>query len=374
MSRGAFYNEHDPHAAAWLRRLIKAGHIAPGVVDSRSILALKPSDLDGFTQVHFFAGIGGWSYALRLAGWPDDRPVWTGSCPCQPFSSAGKGQGLEDDRHLWPVFFDLIREHRPHAIFGEQVSSPNGLEWFDVVSSDLEGAGYAVGALDTCAASVGAPHRRQRLYFRGHTDGGATREHADVVPGDEGQHGERATLRRDGLEHPSPARRVGYSDGEREGSKPGASRGADPELGRGLGAIIVADSPRERSNRGEASTEPNGGASAEECGSLERLADSNANGCELQRTAWVHGQGASGDDTTRRGPLQPWASFDWVLCNDPSGSRWRPIEPGTFPLADGVPEFVGRLRGYGNAIVPQLAAEFVSASMEALGLKADPIT
>lgn len=80
----AYYNENDPFAAAWLRRLIEAGEIAPGVVDERSIVDVQPQDLSSYTQCHFFAGIGGWSLALRFAGWPDDRPVWTGSCPCQP--------------------------------------------------------------------------------------------------------------------------------------------------------------------------------------------------------------------------------------------------------------------------------------------------
>ena len=64
----AYYNEIDPYAAQWLRNLIAAGHIAPGVVDERSIEDVHPSDLRGFEQCHFFAGIGVWSLALRRAG------------------------------------------------------------------------------------------------------------------------------------------------------------------------------------------------------------------------------------------------------------------------------------------------------------------
>ena len=161
----AYYNEIDKFAAQWLRNLITAGHIAPGVVDERSIVDVRPADLAGFTQCHFFAGIGVWSYALRLAGWPDDRPVWTESCPCQPFSAAGKGEGTDDARHLWPEWFRLIRECRPVAIFGEQVSAAIRHSWLDLVSTDLEGIDYAVGAAVMGAHSVGAPHIRQRLYF-----------------------------------------------------------------------------------------------------------------------------------------------------------------------------------------------------------------
>jgi DNA (cytosine-5)-methyltransferase 1 len=161
----AYYNEHDAFAAQWLRNLIAAGHIAPGDVDERSICDVQPADLAGYRQCHFFAGIGVWSHALRSAGWSDDREVWTGSCPCQPFSAAGKRGGIADERHLWPEFFRLIAERRPNVVFGEQVASPDGLAWLDAVSSDMEGAGYAFGAVDTCAAGFGAPHIRQRLYF-----------------------------------------------------------------------------------------------------------------------------------------------------------------------------------------------------------------
>lgn len=157
MSR-ALYIEIDPFAADWLRNLIGAGLIAPGDVDERSIVDIRPSELIRYTQVHAFAGIGIWSLALREAGWPDNRGIWTGSCPCQPFSSAGRRGGFDDERHLWPAFFHLIQECRPSVIVGEQVASPDGLQWLDLVSSDMEGAGYAFGASDLCAAGACADY------------------------------------------------------------------------------------------------------------------------------------------------------------------------------------------------------------------------
>ena len=160
-----YYNEIDKYAAQWLRNLIEARHIPNGEVDDRSISDVRPSDLVGYTQCHFFAGIGGWSLAIRLAGWPDDRPVWTGSCPCQPFSVAGAGHGVADERHLWPHWFHLIRALRPDTIFGEQVEAAINHGWLDLVQDDLEGEGYALAPVGIPAAGVGAPHIRQRLWF-----------------------------------------------------------------------------------------------------------------------------------------------------------------------------------------------------------------
>ena len=185
----AYYNEIEPYAAQWLRNLIAAGHIAPGEVDERSIRDVAPEDVAGFDQAHFFAGIGIWSHALRLAGWPDDQPVWTGSCPCQPFSAAGKQLGTDDERHLWPDFARLIRECSPPVVFGEQVASALGRDWLISVRVDLEALGYAVAAADLGAASVGAPHIRQRLWWVGQPTsgrcerGGHQPTHRVPVPG-----------------------------------------------------------------------------------------------------------------------------------------------------------------------------------------------
>lgn len=212
----AYYNEIDPYAAQWLRNLIAAGHIAPGEVDERSIVDVQPDDLKGFTQCHFFAGIGGWSLALRVAGWDDSRPVWTGSCPCQPFSAAGKQEGFEDPRHLWPQFKRLIEKRLPPVVFGEQVASAT--DWLGLVRCDLDTVGYAVGAIPVEAACAGADHLRDRFWFVADYDlqrpseereqrggqlggaGGSSKDHVWTVP-------DMPRQRRNGLEDtPEPAR------------------------------------------------------------------------------------------------------------------------------------------------------------------------
>jgi len=161
----AYYNENDPYAAQWLRGLIAFDHIPDGWVDERDIRDVPASDLHGFDQHHFFAGVGGWPEALYLAGWPANRPVWTGSCPCQGFSEAGQRRGFDDERHLWPDWFRLIRERRPPIVFGEQVPEAITLGWLDEVSNDLQSADYAIGAAVLSACLVEAPQERERLWF-----------------------------------------------------------------------------------------------------------------------------------------------------------------------------------------------------------------
>lgn len=183
----AYYNENNPYAAQWLRNLISAGVIAAGDVDYRSIDDVSAGDISGYTQCHFFAGAGGWSYALRLAGWPDAEPVWTGSCPCQPWSKTGRRGGAGDHRHKWPAWFRLISECRPATIFGEQVAG--AWVWIDGVFADLENIGYACGAADLPAACVGAVQDRPRLWFLAHAEGQRRKSWSGLRQGDAEQDG-----------------------------------------------------------------------------------------------------------------------------------------------------------------------------------------
>jgi len=334
-----YYNDNCPQVCAWIRQLMFDGLIPYGVVDSRSILDVQPADLEGFTQCHFFCGIAGWAYALKLAGWPSTRPVWTGSPPCQPFSAAGKLEGKEDARHLGPKLISLVGACRPPVLFGEQVASAAVFgksakrvggepewSWLDDLSDRLEAIHYAVGASDIPAAGVGAPHIRQRTFF------GAVRLADSSVRGCEprernsgicvSDNGAGATAVQSGTQ--SASVRLADSSGERCGKARSGSRRSAQRIGDG--------------------------------GQPERLADS---------------QSPSGTDHGG------WDDVDWLFCRD---GKWRPVKSSVQRLADGLPgsvvpcgahsplaqstkeaRRVMRLRGYGNAIVPQAAALFIKA-------------
>jgi len=300
----AYYNEHDPYAAQWLRNLISSGHIAPGYVDQRSIEDVVPSELAEYTQCHFFAGIGVWSLALRRAGWPDDKPVWTGSCPCQPFSTAGKGGGFDDERHLWPAWHNLIAQRPPEVVFGEQVASPDGYAWLDLVQTDMEAAGYAFGPVVLPAAGVGAPHGRHRIFF--------------VADANKQQWDRRRDIRETGRAESSVS----------------------------VCSVWMADAnmPKQDSGRTPSGEQPICDERDECTGAMEHAESEQERVSRLARE--------------RRATGGYWADADWIPCR---GGKWRPIEPGTFPLAHGVAARMDKLRAFGNAISPQVAEAFIRA-------------
>ena len=298
-----YYNEFDPFAVKWLRELIKQGHIADGIVDDRSILDVEAKDLEGFTQHHFFAGIGGWSAALRLAGWADNRQICTASLPCQPFSVAGQNLGKNDERHLLPHFMQLVRQYgKFDTIMGEQVEGSIRHGWVDDLQTNMAAEEYTTGAVVLGAHSVSAPHKRQRLYWI--------------------------------------CERLENSLGER---RCGWDVRCDESNQRGFESKDEATRPCNTS-----------------CVSM---ADSCSCRCKGQRTLGrpLHTE-KGGERQDNRTIYVDWLDSRIVKCRD---GKYRPIptQPEIFPLANGVSNRVGTLRGAGNAIVPQVAAEVIKAYM-----------
>lgn len=399
-----YYNENDPNAAAWLMALIEDGLIPEGHVDVRSITDVSAAELVGYVQCHFFAGIGGWPLALQIAGWPRDRRIWTGSCPCQPFSAAGRQAGEKDERHLWPVFSKLIEAGKPPVVAGEQVASKLGRSWLAGVFADLEGMGYRRAGANLCSAGVGSPNIRQRLFWLGDSD-------MHECHGSERGKAEEAAGRRDDQEcadrrRASESARTGISVGlgianssvakfaERIGAMPNQEEGTRSRYksyGSGdAGRLADSTAQRERSGESEGDIKSrlvmdgaeSGGNSDDhgEVGVAHRMGDSNEQGLE--------GRGERGERAGELSAWQasPWSEYDIARCRDgkarriPKGS----LESNVQFLADGISSKVADLwhqgyplawqkiesrvpllKGLGNAINPFVAAEFIRAYMEA---------
>lgn len=362
MNSVAYYNEKEPYCCDYLENLIATGLLPVGVVDRRPIQEVTADDLEPYTQCHFFAGIGGWPLALRLAGWTDDQPVWTGSCPCQPFSVAGSRQRHNDERHLWPYFRDLAAVGNPPVLFGEQVASKDGREWLTGVRLDLEEMGYAVGAADLCAAGIGAdcevglvrggeiewedaicgpPHIRQRLYWVA----------------------DRAVHRCDEVRTDSRGRGEGNDTQKRSSGL--ALRGIDSHGAPGY----ISGLPNPIGERLEGRTQK---PARQEFQTAERGCNDGVLGLGNSTEGRWARENWSGVEKQRSGErrhLGNWSDFDVLDCLDGKARR---TQSGLFPLAHGVPARVGKLRAYGNAIVPELAAEFVRAFMETMGRSPEP--
>lgn len=379
----AYYNEHDPKAAAWLRELILDKQIAPGDVDERDIRDILPSDLDGYSQCHFFAGIGGWSRALRLIDWPDTKPIWTGSCPCQPFSAAGGRAGMADERHLWPAFHWLIRQCRPGVVVGEQVESAVRHGWLDLVSGDLEAEDYAVGAVVLGAHSVGRPHLRQRLWWIGCllADSQGKDRQVSILSGQQGDPFPESggpsgpvgvalgDTSRAGQQNPRSTPPYEAADGRARWIEQSAD--GDYVVGCGGSGSRVADPDGGQSRNGGLQRSRRHRQQSEDEGVVAGMAFSE----RIQYDRIRHEGRGWGESPNSRA-----SDWSWLPCLD---GTFRPTERGLQPLVaklprgvvpsgdPGLAEYANatsearimRLRGYGNAIVPEVAAAFLEAAL-----------
>lgn len=427
MTPRAYYNEHEPFAAHVLRELIKENVIAPGEVDTRSIVDVRPDDLRGFTQCHFFAGGGLWSLAARNAGWSDSRPLWTGSCPCQPFSVAGMGAGVDDPRHLWPHFHRLIAGRRPEIVAGEQVAGKAGYGWLDGVRSDLESEGYACEAFDIPACAVDAPHIRQRLYWAAERVaepdgcvGGRRSDEPERRPEGRNAHrriGERVAQgnsdgegrlqserslaefgRRLGDAGTSDGRGVALGDpyrarrGEYGGTEPVPSQLASAECAGGFaraeGVGLAHSECIEGGERYDADMLGRRAGDAEQAGMggrgdgvrqahsrddgtrsfLGQTEDRGRKGMDAGAEGIRRGDGTSLPSRaySRNSSIRNgsfWSDHEWRIGADGKARR---VKPGLRLLDSGLAGRVGGLRIGGNGIVAPLATEFLGALMDVL--------
>jgi len=413
----AYYNEHDAYCAQWLRNLISAGHIPDGDVDERSITEVKANEIKEYDQWHFFAGLGGWGYAARLAGIGETSGVLTGSPPCQPFSNAGKRQGYADERHLAPVWLDLVAALRPAWVFGEQVAAAiRKDDWLDDLLNALETEGYTTGASVLPACSVGAPHIRQRLWVvarlgnakRGRPEGWNQPEGRSKATWKGQRNGGVADTKRQQThqeqQRPAETKRErsadsfsgrvldsGLADTEDRNGRAGQH---NDETERQQGDGQPSGHHRDRGladadgsgRQQEQSSQPTGiqrkkyskakqrQKSCDNGASIGGLADPTITGRETfsgdrirnaraasETPAVAHNSGYGRGSANQAG----WDDPDWLYCRD---GKWRPVESGTFPLANGIPARVGRLRAYGNAIVPQVAAKVITEAMSTFAL------
>jgi DNA (cytosine-5)-methyltransferase 1 len=370
-----YYNDNDPRVCAWTEELIKAGLIADGKVDCRSIVEVTADDLKGFTQCHFFNGISGWAHALDLAGWSRERPVWCASLPCQPFSCAGARKGEKDERHLWPEFYRLIRECRPAVVFGEQVEGAVKLGWIDRVQADLEAEGYACGYHVLGSHSVGAPHRRQRLYWvadavlNGHESQGQPRQELDSA--------RRGVPSR--MAHPNG--RI-PCDGEIQRSGEHAERDQDGGAGGGMGD--TPDFRLQGAGRGQTGEQDRESTPRRRPAHKGRLVNPNSQRCNRQPIHLCRGKSRQAmPEVAGAGGAGFWDNSIWLPCSDgkarrcpesvfqrvvtrlPGGLDLDGAESG-FPLCEKIQGRVMLLRGFGNAINPYQAAEFVKAYLEVI--------
>jgi DNA (cytosine-5)-methyltransferase 1 len=271
--------------------------------------------------------------ALRLAGVPDEFPLWTGSCPCQPFSVAGQQKGFADERHLWPIWAKLIAQSRPAIVLGEQVAG--AAAWLRLVRGDLEAVGYAVGAIPVEAASAGAYHLRDRFWFVAYSESEQAR--AARQPWQCGDVDDAARLAE---REPFGQTDASTNEGQTRRVPVGAGGAGS------AGALADDDDDDERLQGRRLQSERTDQQPARPDGMAD--ADGGNPGAERQQR--------SGEQR-----LKPEdGSLGWVVGAD---GKSRCVKSGIRLLAHGVFARASKLRAYGKAIDLRPAAAFIEAAL-----------
>mgnify|MGYP003655365074 CR=1 FL=1 len=315
--------------------------------------------------------------------------IITGGFPCQPFSVAGKQKGTSDDRHLWPEMFRIIKAFKPRFVIGENVRGIVNIQdgvVFETVCTDLESEGYEVQPFNIPAASVGAPHRRERIWFIAVREDVGNSEYngsptSEIGRGNEKINGGTEERQNKSFEFERTSRsedngnvsenvantengRGQPSQSERwEGTERGSinSRGIEGERKNFSGTEDVANAKsissdgREIGQHSEESREKRkigievGGVSSDR----QKLANTDSE--RLERLGQSRSQfNETSSSTSRSEERQGQVDQGW----------WS-VEPNVGRVAHGVSGRVHRLKGLGNSIVPQIAEEIGRAIIKA---------
>ena len=271
-----------------------------------------------------FCDIEPWSRKILAKHWPDvkiakdvkelandpdglipDCDILSCGYPCQPFSVAGKQRGEEDDRHIWPEIFTIIQAKRPTWIVCENVYGHISMG-LDTVLSDLETEGYSCQPFIVPACAVNAPHRRDRLWIVAHTN----------------SHG-----------------------------KPNGSINEEKRSRQ-----LVGDTENDRCNRGSASARREGAQNkqVEQFSVRGKLSRSSENVAYTDNKR-SQGRLSGGKDEERQSEHGPTRCSS-AAHRQPT-EEWWAAEPSVGRVANGIPKRVDRLKGLGNAIVPQIAMQ-----------------
>jgi len=311
--------------------------------------------------------------------------VVTGGFPCQPFSVAGKQKGTSDDRHLWPEMFRIIKALQPRIVVGENVRGIVNIQdgmVFETVCTDLEDEGYEVQAFNIPAAGVGAPHRRERIWFVATLgdpkhDGSFTdeigRRNEETYGGTEKRQNssfefERTSGREDNgnlsinvanANDEGLRTRIGGSDNDYETES--RSRGTD-------GGRSTSDD--ERHNTTSTTNEEMDVANTESFRSRETRYSDQEEGSEGSRATQLDGSRRDVADTNgERGCVWETNGQDAKDVGQSSeGQRngWWDFEPNVGRVAHGVSGRVHRLKALGNSIVPQIVEEIGKALIKGM--------
>jgi DNA (cytosine-5)-methyltransferase 1 len=298
------------------------------------------------THLDLFSGIGGFALAAQAAGfetigfaeidnyasailkrhWPNVRnycdvrtvpaircDLITGGFPCQPFSVAGKQRGASDDRYLWPAMLDVIKKCKPAWVLGENVAGLVNME-LDRCFSDLENLGYEVQPLIIPACATDARHRRDRVWIIGYA------KHSGLTPAEIG--GSLGTGNDDSATRTEQA------------SEPAGSSEQLPSLANAYRGRFGECEPEAEPLHGTRGT---GESNREDASNTLRERSEAGLSKPQQRETRTAGIALNGDSGRPGG-----------YC------RWQP-EPAICRVANGIPNRVDKLRGLGNAIVPQVA-------------------